>query len=469
MGWVRAPENLRLHEGMFVATVVGRSMEPRIPDGSACIFRAPVTGSQKWPAAAHREIRRCGSLPVHGQAICETGSAGGIGRPRGRDQARTAEQRISRVRSDGRRVPCHRRICPGAARLTTWREQSRISPRAPSLVRSIEARSPLARIERVLSGLALRNHAAADARRSGDSLLPAFSCAISNASGTRRRSGERRSCGVERPRLLQPRAQPASRGPATGGARLARDIRRGALASRSRALHGSGDRKHCTRSASRRGRWQRHARDQPDNANDPSEISSAEAKRRFATEANALLDRGRPGDFNQAMMELGATICVPRSPDCAACPVAAFCAARAAGRERELPVKLKKPQTREVRLELVLLQEGGSIFLVKRSSSERRLADFWELPAKDVVKAAVKGLRCAKAAEFSHRIVNDCFQVTIWRSRPLPERPRGDWFSRAELKKLPLTTVTRKALAICELSSITTQKRRYIKTQPSTR
>jgi len=46
VSWVRAPENLRLHEGMFVATVVGRSMEPRIPDGSACIFRAPVTGSR---------------------------------------------------------------------------------------------------------------------------------------------------------------------------------------------------------------------------------------------------------------------------------------------------------------------------------------------------------------------------------------------------------------------------------------
>jgi hypothetical protein len=44
--WVRAPEKLRLSEGMFVAHVVGRSMEPRIPDGSACIFRAPVTGSR---------------------------------------------------------------------------------------------------------------------------------------------------------------------------------------------------------------------------------------------------------------------------------------------------------------------------------------------------------------------------------------------------------------------------------------
>lgn len=44
--WVRAPKNLRLSDGMFVACVVGRSMEPRIPDGSACIFRAPVTGSR---------------------------------------------------------------------------------------------------------------------------------------------------------------------------------------------------------------------------------------------------------------------------------------------------------------------------------------------------------------------------------------------------------------------------------------
>jgi SOS-response transcriptional repressor LexA len=45
--WVRVPERLRLTTGMFVAHVVGRSMEPRIPDGSLCIFRAPVTGSRK--------------------------------------------------------------------------------------------------------------------------------------------------------------------------------------------------------------------------------------------------------------------------------------------------------------------------------------------------------------------------------------------------------------------------------------
>jgi SOS-response transcriptional repressor LexA len=46
-GWVKAPERLRLTEGMFVARVEGRSMEPRIPDGSLCIFRGPVTGSRQ--------------------------------------------------------------------------------------------------------------------------------------------------------------------------------------------------------------------------------------------------------------------------------------------------------------------------------------------------------------------------------------------------------------------------------------
>ena len=54
----------------------------------------------------------------------------------------------------------------------------------------------------------------------------------------------------------------------------------------------------------------------------------------------ALKRRGKsnpPGDHNQAMMELGATVCVPRSPDCSRCPVERFCAARAAGTERSLP------------------------------------------------------------------------------------------------------------------------------------
>jgi A/G-specific adenine glycosylase len=186
--------------------------------------------------------------------------------------------------------------------------------------------------------------------------------------------------------------------------------------------------------------------------NDAAEITSSIARRRFAEEAGRLLDPHRPGDFNQAMMELGATICVPRNPGCAGCPVAGFCAARSAGTERELPVKLKRQESLDVQLDLVILEHDARIFLVKRASSERRLADFWELPQKQLFPR-FKGI---KRGEFRHQIVNDRFQVTVWHIRikkmRLSSLPAGDWVGMAELNRLPLTTVTKKALAACELS-----------------
>jgi A/G-specific adenine glycosylase len=182
--------------------------------------------------------------------------------------------------------------------------------------------------------------------------------------------------------------------------------------------------------------------------NDASEITSLVAQRRFREHAGALLDRRHPGDFNQAMMELGATVCLPRSPDCAACPVAKFCAARAAGTERELPVKLKKEQARDVALDLAIVERDAHIFLVQRSSSERRLADFWELPAEKLFALA----RRKKVCEFAHQIVNDRFRVTIWRilmgNHGALQLPAGSWFEIAKLDRVPITTITKKALAV---------------------
>jgi A/G-specific adenine glycosylase len=185
--------------------------------------------------------------------------------------------------------------------------------------------------------------------------------------------------------------------------------------------------------------------------NDASEIASVAARREFTNKADALLDPRRPGDFNQAMMELGATICLPRTPDCRVCPVERFCAARAAGTERELPVKLKKQKARDVQLDLALIEEGTPegarrIFLIKRSASERRLADFWELPFRNHIPGPEKLL-----GEFSHRIVNDRFRIRLFRVQPTgtprSSLPPGNWFGVSELREIPLTTVTKKALA----------------------
>ncbi|MGA2715178.1 MAG: A/G-specific adenine glycosylase [Bryobacteraceae bacterium] len=206
--------------------------------------------------------------------------------------------------------------------------------------------------------------------------------------------------------------------------------------------------------------------------NNASEITSVAARRDFTYTATALLDRQRPGDFNQAMMELGATICLPRTPDCGACPVEKFCAARTAGTERELPVKLRKQKARDVPLDLALVRAGmpggdRRIFLVKRSSSERRLADFWELPERHLVP----GLRGKLLGEFSHRIVNDRFRIRLFGmelhrgqiARTPPSRfPPGNWFGVPDLNEIPLTTITKKALATAFSTASITQANREI-------
>jgi A/G-specific adenine glycosylase len=181
--------------------------------------------------------------------------------------------------------------------------------------------------------------------------------------------------------------------------------------------------------------------------NDAGEIASPATRRRFEGEAGLLLDPRRPGDFNQAMMELGATICLPRSPACGSCPVVKFCAARAAGTERALPVKLGKRQARDVPLDLAILERNARVFLIKRAATERRLADFWELPGKHLFPQ----LHGDRVSEFRHQIVNDRFHVAVWQIQPGRLRaqrlPEGEWVPIADLPRIPLTTVTRKALA----------------------
>ncbi len=128
-------------------------------------------------------------------------------------------------------------------------------------------------------------------------------------------------------------------------------------------------------------------------SNDASEISFPSTRRRFSHLAAELLDARRPGDFNQAMMELGATVCLPRNPACSSCPVARFCAARAAGTERVLPVKRKKQETRHVALHLAVLESNGCVWLVERDAAERRLAGFWELPPRRMFPALRRRLK----------------------------------------------------------------------------
>jgi A/G-specific adenine glycosylase len=99
--------------------------------------------------------------------------------------------------------------------------------------------------------------------------------------------------------------------------------------------------------------------------------------------AAALLDRREPGTFNQAMMELGATVCTPRGARCDRCPVARFCGARAAGTVAERPARRSRrpsPETREAVAALVRRERGKVLLLLRKRPDRGLLGGLWELP-----------------------------------------------------------------------------------------
>lgn len=95
--------------------------------------------------------------------------------------------------------------------------------------------------------------------------------------------------------------------------------------------------------------------------------------------AGALAPGERPGDLNQALMELGATVCTPRAPRCGACPVAAFCAARAAGTQEERPARTRAKPVPHEDTAVAVVERAGRMLLVRRPA-DARLGGMWAFP-----------------------------------------------------------------------------------------
>jgi A/G-specific adenine glycosylase len=159
--------------------------------------------------------------------------------------------------------------------------------------------------------------------------------------------------------------------------------------------------------------------------------------------ANELLDRQRPGDFNQAMMELGATVCTPRTPACLMCPVVEFCATRGelAGR-----AKVEKQRKREIHYALHYRPNGRSndVFLVRRSKKASLMAGMWELPEARPPEDHEK-----PAFTVRHSITVTDYTVRIWRTPS--DHIDGEWFPSDRLPKIALTGLARKILHKVEL------------------
>jgi len=148
--------------------------------------------------------------------------------------------------------------------------------------------------------------------------------------------------------------------------------------------------------------------------------------------AQELLSPSKPGDFNQAMMELGATVCLPREPLCLACPVRELCVA---GGELQRPGK-KPREKREIHFALDC--DADRVFLVERPKHASLMPGMWELPE-------ISGTNGTAWLTLRHSITVTDFLVRVVRC-PAPRAVTGTWISQRRLATLPLTGLARKIL-----------------------
>lgn len=179
--------------------------------------------------------------------------------------------------------------------------------------------------------------------------------------------------------------------------------------------------------------------------------------------AEALVPRAHPDQFNQSLMELGATVCTPRSPACEACPVSKHCGAFAVGEPERFP----QPKPRKAPREVVAL--GGVLVhrkrvLVLRRPSKGLLGGLWEIPTVESDDASELTESVAKRTGLATRVGRELEAVRhLFTHRSLTLRlvelertagkhsPDGEVESRlcseADLQALPLSKLMRKALA----------------------
>jgi A/G-specific adenine glycosylase len=198
------------------------------------------------------------------------------------------------------------------------------------------------------------------------------------------------------------------------------------------------------------------------------DVRSAPVVRRLWEEAEALARGRSPGDLNQALMELGATVCTPRSPLCDACPVAAHCRARESGDPEAIPVKRPRAEPKRLEAAAAFLERRGKALAVRRPP-RGLLGGLWELPGGELLEKEEPeeglarsvlervGLTLSETEAlgtvrhvFSHRVLH----LHVYRARGVSGRVRltgfdaHRWLPAARLAELPQSAVMGKTLRL---------------------
>jgi A/G-specific adenine glycosylase len=157
--------------------------------------------------------------------------------------------------------------------------------------------------------------------------------------------------------------------------------------------------------------------------------------------ARALIVPGAARDFNQALMELGATVCIPRAPRCDVCPLSGRCKARALERVEDFPERGARPRwTEEVRA-VAVLRRRGRVLVVKAPADAARWAGMWQFPdlllapGASAEKALVDSLRsrfglnvelAEQIGRLQHQVTRFRIQLVVYAGKVLSGRGRAE-------------------------------------------
>jgi A/G-specific adenine glycosylase len=180
--------------------------------------------------------------------------------------------------------------------------------------------------------------------------------------------------------------------------------------------------------------------------------------------AEALLPARQAGEFNQALMELGALVCFPVAPECSACPLTKLCVARRLGLQAEIPRLARTPEAILVQEAAVVVRRGAQVLLVQRSA-QGRWAGLWEFPHAPLAQgegheeaaarllADLTGIEAVIGAELltlrhsvtHHRITLVCFQAAYRAGRfRSGSYQQGRWLRLGQLADYPVSAPQRR-------------------------
>lgn len=190
------------------------------------------------------------------------------------------------------------------------------------------------------------------------------------------------------------------------------------------------------------------------------DIMSVAARKAVTAKVLKMMPEGHVGDFTQALMELGALVCKPTSPNCEVCPVNETCQANIQDVTHEIPVKKPKKKPKTIKLYALAMCTNGHILLEKRND-EGLLAKMWGLPVAEKQKGLSAGnayqnlfSTVCEGKTLGH--VKHVFTHQRWEmevvlfevERPFGSNERMEWVRFDELKKKPIPTAFKKVLSV---------------------